>query len=62
VYFYLIRWLKGDVSGHDQEVEEACWFPMTEALKQIYYPTERDMVKKAKVILEDSTAKKSLPA
>jgi 8-oxo-dGTP diphosphatase len=62
VYFYLIRWLKGDVSRHDQEVEEACWFPMAEALKQIYYPTERDMVKKAKAILEDSTAKKSLPA
>lgn len=62
VYFYLIRWIKGDVSLHDQEVEEARWFPMAKALELIYYPTERDMVKKAKAILEDPTAKKSLPA
>lgn len=62
VYFYLIRWIKGDVSLHDQEVEEACWFLMAKALDLIYYPTERDMVKKAKAILEEPTAKKSLPA
>jgi 8-oxo-dGTP diphosphatase len=62
VYFYLIRWLKGDVSLHDEEVQEARWFPVAKALELVYYPTERDMVKKAKAILENSTAKKSLTA
>jgi len=62
VYFYLIRWIKGDVSLHDQEVEEARWFPMAKALDLIYYPTECDMVKKARAIVEDPAAKKSLPA
>jgi 8-oxo-dGTP diphosphatase len=61
VYFYLIRWLKGNVSRHDQEVEEACWFPMAKALELIYYPTEREMVKKAKALLARPMAKKSLP-
>jgi len=61
VYFYLVRWLKGDVSRHDQEVEEVCWFPMAEALRRIYYPTEREMVEKAKALIAAKTAKKSLP-
>ena len=61
VYFYLIRWLKGDVSRHDDEVEEAAWFPIAKALGQIYYPTEREMVKKAEALLDGHTAKKSPP-
>jgi 8-oxo-dGTP pyrophosphatase MutT (NUDIX family) len=51
VYFYLIRWLKGDVSRHDDEVEEVRWFSMEEARKQIFYPTEREMVGKALALL-----------
>jgi hypothetical protein len=50
------------VSLHDEEVQEARWFPVAKALELVYYPTERDMVKKAKAILENSTAKKSLTA
>ena len=61
VYFYLIRWLKGDVSRHDDEVEEAAWFPIAKALGQIYHPTERDMVKKAETLLDGRIEKKSPP-
>jgi 8-oxo-dGTP diphosphatase len=61
VYFYLIRWLKGDVSRHDQEVEEARWFAMAKAVELIYYSTEREMVKKAEALLADQAAKKSIP-
>jgi 8-oxo-dGTP diphosphatase len=52
VYFYLIRWLKGDVSRHDDEVEEAAWFPIATALGQIYYSSEREMVKKAEALMD----------
>ncbi len=58
VYFYLIRCLEGDVAGHDDEVEEACWWPITEARKQLFYPTERDMARKAAVLFAEGSSKK----
>jgi 8-oxo-dGTP diphosphatase len=58
VYFYLIRYLRGDISRHDQEVEEARWFPLTEARRQISYPTERDILNKAKVFLDGEISNK----
>jgi 8-oxo-dGTP pyrophosphatase MutT (NUDIX family) len=61
VYFYLVRWLKGDVSRHDDEVEEVCWFPMDEALRRIAYPTEREIVNKAKALLDARGSKRSSP-
>ena len=61
VYFYLIRWLKGDVSRHDDEVEEAAWFPIAKALGQIYHSTERDILKKAEALLDHRIGKKSPP-
>jgi 8-oxo-dGTP diphosphatase len=61
VYFYLIRRLKGDVSQHDDEVEEARWFPMAKAIGQMHYPTEREMVKKAEALLDGRIEKKSPP-
>ena len=32
VYFYLLRYIRGDVRDHDHEVDEARWFPIAEAL------------------------------
>lgn len=52
VYFYLIRHLKGDVRGHDEEVEEASWFPIEEAMARLAYPSERQMMRKARALLE----------
>ena len=57
VYFYLLRFLAGDVSRHDQEVEEACWFPIGEAHRQISYRTERDILNKAKGLIDDKDSK-----
>jgi 8-oxo-dGTP pyrophosphatase MutT (NUDIX family) len=61
VYFYLIRCLKGDVSQHDDEVEEACWIPMEEALKKLSYPTERGTMRKAMIVLKERNTKKPAP-
>lgn len=52
VYFYLIRYLKGDVREHDREVEEACWVPIYEAVKRLTYASERQMMRKALAFLE----------
>ena len=56
VYFYLFRFLKGDVARHDHEVDEVRWFAMPDAQQQISYATERNILIKASAFLE---AKKS---
>jgi 8-oxo-dGTP pyrophosphatase MutT (NUDIX family) len=52
VHFYLFRWSKGEVRGHDYEVDEARWFPVEEALDKLTYPTELKMVRKAMAVIE----------
>ncbi|HSF56974.1 MAG TPA: NUDIX hydrolase [Candidatus Binatia bacterium] len=51
VYFYLLRYQKGDVRDHDHEVDEARWFPIQEALNLLRFPTERRMVQRALAVL-----------
>jgi 8-oxo-dGTP diphosphatase len=51
VYFYLLRYLKGDVRDHDHEVDEARWFPIQDALSLLKFPTERRMVQRALAVL-----------
>ena len=58
VYFYLIRSLKGDLIRHDDEVEEVCWWPIAEVRRQLFYPTEREMLRKAMVLLGERSFKK----
>lgn len=47
VHFYLLRWSKGKVHGHDYEVDEARWLGVEEALEKITYPTEQKMMRHA---------------
>ena len=53
VYFYLIHYLGGDMSRHDQEVEEVCWSPISEAVRRLAYPTERQTKTKAVTLLKN---------
>lgn len=61
VYFYLIRYLKGDLRHHDEEAEEASWMPIEEAIKKLYYPTERETMRKAMALLERRDSKRRSP-
>ncbi len=47
VFFYLLRYTKGDVQAHDHEVDETRWFPIEEAVKNLKFATERTMVHRA---------------
>ena len=58
VYFYLIRFLRGDVRRHDEEVDEACWAPIEAATRKLAYPTERKMMGKAIAVLAAREAKR----
>lgn len=59
VYFYLIRCVGGDMRGHDEEVEEAAWFSIEEAMRQLVYPSERRIMRRASAILEGRTGKRT---
>jgi 8-oxo-dGTP pyrophosphatase MutT (NUDIX family) len=57
VHFYLLRWSKGEVRGHDYEVDEARWFPLDEALDKLSYPTEQKMIRNAIAVIEKDQIK-----
>ncbi|HEY7659724.1 MAG TPA: NUDIX domain-containing protein [Actinomycetota bacterium] len=47
VRFYLMRMTGGDVAGHDTEMEEVRWFPLTAALRRATYRGEREVIERA---------------
>lgn len=47
VHFFLIRYGRGRLSDHDDEVEHAKWFSVEGAFKRIEYPGERAILNKA---------------
>jgi 8-oxo-dGTP pyrophosphatase MutT (NUDIX family) len=53
VYFYLLRYLSGDTSNHDWEVNEARWVPIDDAASQLAFDNERRVVEQAKRLIGD---------
>lgn len=47
VDFFLMKYTSGDVADHDHEVEEAVWYPFSEALSTISYDAERRVLQEA---------------
>jgi 8-oxo-dGTP pyrophosphatase MutT (NUDIX family) len=52
VHFYLLEYRSGDVSDHDHEVEEARWVSFDEALEMLEFKSEREVVEKARKMIE----------
>lgn len=52
VHFYLLKFSEGSPANHDWEIKEARWFPIDEAIEVMEYPSEREMMIKAKVMIE----------
>ena len=51
VHFFLMRYISGDVRDHDHEADDARWFPIDQAIKQLKFATERKMVHRAITLL-----------
>ncbi len=47
VHYFLLRYQAGDTADHDAEVNEARWFEINEALAQLTYKNERDVLRLA---------------
>ena len=54
VYFFLLWFQGGDVSDHDNEVNEARWFPADLALTKLAFRSERSIVEKATTLAGSS--------
>jgi len=52
VYFYLMRVRGGDLSAHDAEIAEATWVDLEEAPKRASHKSERELLIKARAILQ----------
>ena len=51
VHFYLMRYVSGDVSGHDDEVNEARWVSLEEAEGMLAFKGERRALGEAREML-----------
>ena len=52
VTFYLLHSTGGDPSKHDREVDRVEWFPLDDAMAQATYAQEREILRKAKVLIQ----------
>jgi 8-oxo-dGTP pyrophosphatase MutT (NUDIX family) len=56
VHFYLMKYASGNTADHDHEVDDAQWFPADEALEKLTYKGEREILQKAKKLIEKEIA------
>jgi 8-oxo-dGTP pyrophosphatase MutT (NUDIX family) len=54
VHFYLLAYQTGDVSEHDHEVHEARWVTVDEALKMLTFDNEKQIVERARELIEEA--------
>lgn len=53
VHFYLMKYKGGSTDKHDWEVDDAQWFPIDEAMEKLAYKGEREILQKAKKMIEE---------
>jgi 8-oxo-dGTP pyrophosphatase MutT (NUDIX family) len=53
VHFYLLRYESGSVEDHDDEVNEARWIEIGEAIDALAFKTERSIVERAREMIEE---------
>ena len=47
VTYFLMKYISGDPKDHDWEVEEAGWYEPEEALKQLSFSQDKELLRKA---------------
>ncbi len=54
VYFFLMKYVSGSTEDHDWEVDDAAWFPIGEAIHAVSYKGDREMLEKAKKLIDQN--------
>jgi 8-oxo-dGTP pyrophosphatase MutT (NUDIX family) len=52
VHFYLLHYLGGSTDDHDHEVDEARWFPIDQAVEQLSFKSEKEIMQKARLMID----------
>lgn len=47
-----MEYREGGVEGHDREVDDARWFPIEEAVGCLTYKGEKELLRRAKEMIE----------
>jgi 8-oxo-dGTP pyrophosphatase MutT (NUDIX family) len=47
VHFFLLRYTGGETKDHDAEVDDARWWPASDAIRELTFDSERDILVKA---------------
>lgn len=47
VYFFVMKYLGGDISKHDFEMEDVQWVPQEEVLEKLTYKSDKEVFKNA---------------
>lgn len=47
VAFFLFLYVSGSLDDHDDEIEEASWMPLGDAVAAVTYPGEREILRRA---------------
>lgn len=56
VYFYLFRYTSGSTDDHDDEVDEARWVPIDDAMRMLSFENERRVLAQAAKAIEEEPA------
>lgn len=52
VYYFLMRYEKGDITEHDHEMEKVEWLPVDEVSNRLTYQSDKNVWQEAKELLE----------
>ena len=52
VHFYLMKYCEGSTDNHDNEVDDAQWFPINEAIEKLTHKGEREILQKAEKMIK----------
>ena len=55
VQMFLLRYLSGSTDDHDDEVLEARWLALDDAIRKLSHKDEREMAEKARELLEQAS-------
>ena len=62
VHFYLLEYDYGSTTDHDDEVDDASWFPADEAVVRLNFPSEQRIAERALQMLTAGDTTKERPA
>ncbi len=53
VYYFVMRYIGGDIAKHDHEMEAVEWLLMDDVLGRLSYKSDKDVFKEARPIIEN---------